>query len=595
MIQSVLLALSGGSPTTPTSVPDPRGFLESLSELGSTLVRFLSELGGLFAIVCKKLVGKTDPDLLSIVGAVLGLVALLALILWVPRQLLPSYRLLRYTIYRFPEYSGWRGAWWIVWELLRLLLIILKTFSLVKATRLRIEVELLRPFEAGEQLPGSFSSRLKARWNYHGRRSYWKRDLRRDLYSVAANYGKEEAMRLVVNNCFLLHQQSEEIVQYLRAVQAFDPVQIPGTPVRFLSRVVILDGFLAPLHLTAGLLSKFDEDWTRLIGDFDREHQQTPAGHWRRQRSFFFNCWLQWGPSIPVCTCGQWSGALVLQYGYGDEANSVPVIVRDEASAAVLETLKKDPTLTGKAREVADASSAARRPIAVRRALAATPVLGSSISSAALPKALEMISEPGIQDLVLEHHFDFAPGGMQGANQYGYYSAYVWVMFLVDEKSSPGICPDDAAAEGDLFRRLLPFFEHANIADPNVYELLKARLARKAVASIDQILREHARATGRAAEAGAGRDPGNLTIYYLCAFDDPNCSDSSLLVPPPGQRIRDFIEEELKKRDFRALKQIVHMDERCVPGSSCHLPEEIKKLYARLDVDDDASRATCPS
>ncbi len=46
---------------------------------------------------------------------------------------------------------------------------------------------------------------------------------------------------------------------------------------------------------------------------------------------FEFFCWLLWGPSIPACTCKRWRGSFIaLQYGYGDENNSFPLLLEDE-------------------------------------------------------------------------------------------------------------------------------------------------------------------------------------------------------------------------------------------------------------------------
>src|SRR5262249_15204118 len=61
----------------------------------------------------------------------------------------------------------------------------------------------------------------------------------------------------------------------------------------------------------------------------------------RELRSFLFNCWLLWGPSIQPCSCEQWasgSGAgrsvdLMIQYGYGDENNSIDILVRGGLTA----------------------------------------------------------------------------------------------------------------------------------------------------------------------------------------------------------------------------------------------------------------------
>jgi hypothetical protein len=115
----------------------------------------------------------------------------------------------------------------------------------------------------------------------------------------------------------------------------------------FISQVRVKRGFVAPLHLVSGLLAECEDDWGPVIEDYGRQvAQPLPAipgadgpqrfasrdGELRLQRlqTFLFDCWLLWGPSIPICTCEAWyAGRPVLQFGFGDENNSLALLFED--------------------------------------------------------------------------------------------------------------------------------------------------------------------------------------------------------------------------------------------------------------------------
>src|SRR3546814_8091673 len=57
----------------------------------------------------------------------------------------------------------------------------------------------------------------------------------------------------------------------------------------------------------------------------------------RQIQLFSYFCWLSWGPSIPICACREWGSPFgVVQFGYGDENNSIEVVgKRDEIGKAL--------------------------------------------------------------------------------------------------------------------------------------------------------------------------------------------------------------------------------------------------------------------
>src|ERR1700733_10285680 len=81
------------------------------------------------------------------------------------------------------------------------------------------------------------------------------------------------------------------------------------------------------MHLVPGVLARYEEDWGPVIDAFGRavvnsddDFRYSAA---RELQLFIFDCWLMWGPSIPICTCPEWHGEVALQYGFGDEDNSL--------------------------------------------------------------------------------------------------------------------------------------------------------------------------------------------------------------------------------------------------------------------------------
>src|SRR5690606_4710253 len=123
------------------------------------------------------------------------------------------------------------------------------------------------------------------------------------------------------------------------------------------------EGYVANLHLLDGLLSTYNERWDKVLPAFAHDVQQLSPlrsdPDFTKGQLYIFYCWLLWGPSIPVGTCTQWSsrGAtsmLALQYGYGDESNSLPLIpLSDEAIADLNELLTASTTSSAPAKRAA--------------------------------------------------------------------------------------------------------------------------------------------------------------------------------------------------------------------------------------------------
>lgn len=113
---------------------------------------------------------------------------------------------------------------------------------------------------------------------------------------------------------------------------------------KFLCPVKVKSGFLSPTYLVSGLLSEFDEDWQLIVRNYGSDMDWTDDPllkgasdddkpnllRLRKLQSFIWICWIQWGPSIPIYGSDNWTkGSIGLQYGYGDENNSLPLFLKN--------------------------------------------------------------------------------------------------------------------------------------------------------------------------------------------------------------------------------------------------------------------------
>jgi hypothetical protein len=375
-------------------------------------------------------------------------------------------------------------------------------------------------------------------------------------------------------------------------------------PNRFLTEARFESGYIAPIFLITGLVNRFaDEDgWNLVLDNYRRliEKDAFYAPELRELRSFLFNCWLLWGPSIQPCSCEAWAigedprSDLMIQYGYGDENNSIDILIKGGLSLDF--HAKLSAILNRHAADQVD------KPFNVHAApFVATGRFrwGPSLSDAEISAAQALVRggsdasrrQPMNGRLVLEcRHNDVTVAG-SGSPSSGYYSAYLWLMFLLQD------------AQGRSFhlepwKNLFVIFEHGNIADATTYHTLKEQLVAKACATLATVLVEG----DRAIELGGAKGP--LRLAYACAFDDSNCGDGddNLFRPDRlGRRTPQgsvtFEETTIVSMLRRSLQHLpidhVLRSGRLVlptegaagpanPYSSCHLPEIIEQFYADL-------------
>lgn len=149
------------------------------------------------------------------------------------------------------------------------------------------------------------------------------------------------------SNCFEVYNYNDKIVMYLKAVRDIEGRADSRGGVSFLCPVRIDEGFVTAAYLVNGVLSEFDNDWRYIIDGSEDDRRVLAAevidlgqlksvdplhaaADLRRLQSFIWSCWTQWGPSVPVCETDKWTGvtpprSFAIQFGYGDENNSLPV------------------------------------------------------------------------------------------------------------------------------------------------------------------------------------------------------------------------------------------------------------------------------
>ncbi len=377
----------------------------------------------------------------------------------------------------------------------------------------------------------------------------WERDIKGKFGALKI---REKEPVIEVRDVFRLNNESTKngIKQYLLAVSELKLSL--DEEASFLCKVKINNGFLLPLNLIAGLMSRFSDDWDPIIDSYGQmaDHSFSAA------QLSIFDLWLLWGPSVPICTCDQWSGPLTLQYGFGDESNSVRVRVDGPAKESILAELRKS---------------------VERRATTAYPALHASIVGKLWPPSSFLYGEfcaaqkhlvnPNREAFILEYDSHTVLGNASGSHQF--YSAYVWAMFVVGRANKPTL--DEV--RNHQWLQVVPFFEHANIVDEMSYGLAKQQLARKVLTYVE---------TSAQFEPDPARGP--LRLWYVCAIDDSACGQH-LEVLPKGVTIRATIDQLLQQGEYESLRNRIVLNESSFANvlSSCHISDVVDEFFNTIE------------
>jgi hypothetical protein len=340
--------------------------------------------------------------------------------------------------------------------------------------------------------------------------------------------------------CFdvnILDEKDPKISTYLSVLadiqeQEYPDKQIAGIDPsdHCIRKITINKGFVAPTFLVTGLLSEFDEKWPKAL-DYFVDANRADARCYDSDdatmiQRFDFYCWLLWGPSIPACDCRRWSGDfMALQYGYGDENNSLPLIVDPRRMRQLISEIgapvgQQIPVAFPKSLNGVIAwGPRLNEKTNIFPSIYSVPMKERAASDDGKQPSRLVVNHPPASDLheriaierksalkdivfVADEKVDWSAPFRRDESPY--YSAYVWVMFEMCDASMEPLYSEMK----DRWRVLLPIFEHTNVADGYTLNFLKRRLAEKAVSTIFEL------------EAESGKPP-TRRFRYICAFDDP--------------------------------------------------------------------------
>lgn len=390
---------------------------------------------------------------------------------------------------------------------------------------------------------------------------------------------------------------------------------------RFVCPIEISTGFATPLHLVTGLLVRFNAAWDKILASFNSNSEGAQryglvgqAGLDVRQIQLFsYFCWLSWGPSIPICGCREWDSPFgVVQFGYGDENNSIEVVGRRDDIEHALASLLARQCAQEHAWLNDGEHSVDVRPFAGMAVPA--KAIGQLRLSRSLGKQNErnvdrlpraaLTSWGGEQDQrpllfisdivptnVIEEETrndEVSRGAIvkdSHASASRYYSAYLWSAFvLLEADGKGGWAPvSELRAGAPSWRDLFVYFEHGNLADAETCTFGKQQLARKSISGLCEILTLDPEMKDR------------HRFAFACAVDESGCG-FELAYPHwgGGKRMRALLQEALRDRaswDTVAqeilARDLVRFDffngtENGHPYSSCSFPRIIAEHYREM-------------
>lgn len=481
--------------------------------------------------------------------------------------------------------------------------------TLSRRTRILIEHELLAPTPKPMRDWRNGGNWLTIWWAYLLKSRAWWRSMRPVLRSKGQ-------LTIHLENPSLLNARIDDINRYFECLASLGYEGGEGD--RFICLVEVKTGFIAPLHLLTGLYAKFDKNWGPIIRTFDHDSdagsfvpQATADRDLRQIQLFIYNCWLLWGPSIPICECRNWRARYsVIQYGFGDENNSIELVgetteIKD-GLAQLMRTQESDQRASDPAHAGENRPTAMAIPANVTGRLRLSGSLRGRPSEQvnALPSAA-LTSWGGLQHerpllFITEISYtDALAGNVESqasktgriaeptnASRSLYYSAYLWVAIVVLFPTPQGLVPLSSTRPkpSQPWKDFIPFFEHGNLADPESCIFGKRQLAAKVVLGLAAALKGWS----------ADREP--LHFAFASSIDEPGCGHplahpkwNGFVTMPEliGETLEDLAKTNPDVKRLRDLG-LLHMDHfsggaRQYPFSSCAFPEIISEHYKVIE------------
>ncbi|QTC90903.1 hypothetical protein [Brevundimonas goettingensis] len=385
----------------------------------------------------------------------------------------------------------------------------------------------------------------------------------------------------------------------------------------FICPIEIESGFITPLHLLTGLLIEFNQKWGNVLSAFNRDASKVTGplgesgGDIREIQMFIYTCWLLWGPSIPVCGCARSDARFrSVQYGFGDENNSLEIV----GAASRIDPLMKH-LLDTTRNHIASATEPGKRdvirmpmalPVTVRGRLRLSDTIGLDRRDTNALPGTALTSWKGGADrrpvLYISTIKQGAEGAAspyesvnvgeisleEGAVRSKYYSAYLWIAFVMMEEKDGRFTPlSQTRNEARPWTDLVPFFEHGNLADAESLAYGKAQLAAKVAEALVSAVENLPKET-------------TTRLVFACAIDDPGCNtaaESLFAGWQGGERVRDLVRARVRERAGQGDPDYVRLQTSGVvifepdgaawraahDYSACALPDHVALHYKTMD------------
>ena len=303
----------------------------------------------------------------------------------------------------------------------------------------------------------------------------------------------EKNGRYEIENVFQITLKTTGASENLGKLDIFD--SDPNEPTNLLELPLqIGQAYLAPLRLLTGPITLMEDNWPPLVTSYSALVREQGGNRLSELHYFVEFCWQAWGPSV-LSTSLQTENQkfIIVQAAFGDEANSIPLIMKQKKWDEVKLHLKKE---TG-------SGHYSGWPVSLKNILIVRPGEDDFFKEIKdYPLFKDMFSDAGQIALYLpqndkkpkkqeenpendkkakesEEYPDGEVEHLSNENMPFYSTAYVWLMLeqITKEELNLDSKPSARMEPG----KVIPFFEHANLATSKGLEFLEHCLARKAI------------------------------------------------------------------------------------------------------------------
>jgi ribosomal protein S18 acetylase RimI-like enzyme len=216
----------------------------------------------------------------------------------------------------------------------------------------------------------------------------------------------------------------------------------------FIVKLHIKEGFIAKQVLFNGLMSRYQDNWQDIIDKYVCEDFQNRCDYPILPNELFFTFgWLLWGPSYVLKN----SSNRLLQYGFGDESNSIAIYCPD---SSIMQA--DNSTKNGYPCEI------------VCKLYEANQYIKSINVHLNFEEKFFLDNYKKMNNFIYQCKYIKKLSGGRYSNYY--FTSYIWIMFelITDENN---FAPN----------KTITFFEHANIADDMTINFLSKRLIQKTI------------------------------------------------------------------------------------------------------------------